>query len=708
MQLTRFFGRSREVETLRAWLKPDGPSIRDLAGDDRPRLVTVTGAGGAGKTRLAVEAASVLGAEYGGKVYFVGLAEIPDPGLLSYRLCHALNLHVAEGAEPIEYLASRREEGPVLLVLDNFEHLLRDDDTGPKTDSPIGSAAVAWVHHLLQSAPQVRCLVTSRRCLGLSGEQDLPLASLAMPNFRSTPLELSECASVQLYVDRARKVKPDFAITKNNADVVAELCRRLEGMPLAIELAAAWARSMTPARMLERLAQRLDSLAARQRDLPERHRSMRAVCEWSYALLSPELQRTFELLSVFHAGFDLGAAEAVCGPSAAEQLQQLQEHSLVILEESEYREARFRMLEALNQFAFEMHEARAEADLDRERHAAYYASLMKRRNEQNVMPREWVPLIMSEYENVRAALLWYMADDARAEAAMILAGDMLCAWKWRGENSEGLMLLRSILAHPANQEPSLHRAEALNALGSLSLNQAETAEARQCYEESLSIYRQIGTPALVAGRLYNLALAASQDGEYEVSRRLTEEALAMLGEDADPAKVASYRGHLGVLAQRANDFSLAREHLECAVAAQRRLDDMVNLSDTLCNLGNLCYREKDYDAALRYYEETLIETKDTGIAEDTLYPLCGFAAVALEIGEPERAVRLYSAFENGLAAIGIELPKEYWGPRDQAHARLRAALGDAVYKACSAEGKGWTLEQAVDYALRRTACPTRA
>ena len=386
LQLTRFFGRDQEREQIAALLQTPGT-----------RLITLLGPGGAGKTRLSLEVAAQVASVFDNRVWFVSLADIPDASLIAPTLSRALRLPPDTQSDPLDRVTAFLGESPCLLVLDNLEHLLRDAPDAGKNDNPAQSGSAGLIHLMLQRIPGLICLATSRTALRLRGEQVFPLPSLALPSQSdaATPESLAKNPSIALYVDRARAARPDFALTSGNAPAVAALCRRLEGMPLAIEMAAAWVKTIPPVKMLERLSHQLDLLVSRHRDLPPRHQSLRATIEWSYDLLTPDLQTFFARLGAFRGGWTLEAAEAVCGKEALYALVELQEHSLIVAttgeqgdgtkeegegeakdaEDTEDQEPRYRMLEPLREYALEKLTERGEREGSADRHAAWYLEL---------------------------------------------------------------------------------------------------------------------------------------------------------------------------------------------------------------------------------------------------------------------------------------------------------------------------------------------
>lgn len=461
---TRFFGRDAELAALAGLLAPvgdadpqsgrgaraDGPAGPELSTPNRQpstRLVTLTGPGGTGKTRLALETARRLAEHYSGAVWFVPLGDTEGTERLLDAALAALRLPRAAQLEPLDQLVEALGQQPSLLVLDNFEQLV--------------AGGAILVHELLVRMPSLQCLVTSRQRLDLAGEREFPVQPLPRPGGAGgwAPEQLLAFESVQLFVDRAQAVKPDFQVTAANAAALAELCDRLEGIPLAVELAAARAQLLTPAQMRAQLSRRFDFLVSRRRDVPERHRTLRGALDWSYQLLSPELQRIFAHLSVFRGGWSLEAAEAVClsdDPDRASSsaidpldlLAELRDGSLVLVDEAQ-EGFRFRMLETLREYAAEKM-APEESQAVRRRHVAYYMTLAEAGNEALRGPQQaaWLERLDLELPNLRAALTATVEPGAGPdpESALRLAGALWRFWSTRGYSREGLETLRGVLS----------------------------------------------------------------------------------------------------------------------------------------------------------------------------------------------------------------------------------------------------------------------
>ena len=457
LQFTRFFGREKEIARLRAMLLSDAT-----------RLLTLTGPGGSGKTRLAIEVGETLRSEFSGGVWFVPLADIADPHLILGNVRDTLQLPRSAEVEPLDQVAYALSRQPALLILDNVEHLLGklgnwetekfEEATFP--NFPISQSPQLIIRTLLERVPTLTCLVTSRQRLDIEGERAVSLSPLPTPTLQEysgvrvfqysgndlttqtpehpntrTPEYLMSFSSVQLFVDRAQAVLSDFQITKRNAPTVAALCERLEGIPLAIELVATWAQTLTVGQMLSRLSRRFDLLVSRRKDLPERHRALWATVEWSYHLLSPELRQFFARLSVFRGGWTLEAAEAVCRdagmqgyrdaslhpciPASLDALRQLCERSLVIAEDVD-GEMHYRLLETLREFGAEQltaetsptpllsKEGKGEVAALSQQHANYFLSLAEKA-EPHLFGAEqmtWLNRLEREHDNLRAALAW--------------------------------------------------------------------------------------------------------------------------------------------------------------------------------------------------------------------------------------------------------------------------------------------------------------
>jgi predicted ATPase len=722
---TRFFGRTELLDALYQLLSPASPL------PSRPRLVTITGAGGMGKTRLSLEVARSLLEDYSGSVWFLLLADLSDPGLIGSTLADALQLQRSGNVEPLEQAIAflrERKDAPSLLVLDNFEQLVE------------GGAEI--VQTLLQQVPALTCLVTSRRLLGLTHEQEIVLQPLLTPRGEVSPDHLTMYESVRLFLDRAKAVRPTFAVSNQNAPDLAELCYRLEGIPLAIELAAARAQVLTPAQIRSQLQQRFAFLVSRKRDVVARHQTLQAAIEWSYRLLAPELQRFFRQLSVFRGGWTLEAAEAVCEEAnALEYLEQLREWSLLQVEENN-QGIRFTMLETLREYGHEwLTEAKGES-ISRKHHADYFLSLAERA-EQNLYgleQGEWLARLEAEYDNLRAAMEYLRNDPKGGVMGLRLTGALDTYWYVRGHWREGRELLVTALSHPGAQAMTTERAYALNWAGVLASYQNDYTAGRTLLEEAITIRRENGDRRGVAGSLHNLGELLLDQGEYGQARALYEESLSINREMGNQDWEANNLNSLGRVASWLGDDASAKSFYEQGLVLYRSLGDLQGISIALNNLGANLSNQDDIRGALACYEEALAVGRSIGdkggiaellnnmgalVGEQGNYAearacfaeslrLCqelgdrlslgrgmrNMASLAQQVGAPERAVRLFGAAVTLREAIGAPLSPDEQLKQEAALTTLRASLGDEVFEREWEAGRAMTWEEAVAYALK--------
>lgn len=698
--LTRFFGRAQEVSRLRELLCDSG----------RPsRLITLTGPGGVGKTRLAVETAAdlVRTDEFAERMWFVSLADVPHPRLVLFAIAHALRIPLGPGAEPLDLVAERLAGGRSLLVLDNFEHLVAREpsDTGDKSQL----AATALIRILLERAPELSCLVTSRRVLRVDGEQEFPVAPLPLPDEppcaeSPSPAALHETPSVALYVDRARLALPDFAITRHNAATVAALCRKLEGLPLAIEMAAAWAKTLTPARMLDQLEDRLGALVSRRQDTAPRQRSLRATLEWSFHLLPAEARRCLACLGAFRGGCTLEGAEAVAGPGALGDIAVLQDHSLVVAGAGD--EERFRMLEVIRAFAQEKLDAESDADAVRARHAAWCLSLAEEAARSFGTPEQAVRFeaLDVERDNMRGALDWFAARLDGGEAGLRLVSALWRYWHTRGMLDEGAQHHATALSHPAAQGRTPQRASALRCAGAIARQQCRFDEARALSEEGLAISRELGDRQGVASALNNLGSIATVCRRSDAAA-LFEEALAINGDIGDRMQEASNLFNLGSLVCVTHDFDRAGALYGEALAIWTALRCERAEIHALNGLGHVTTQQGRPDAASEHYRRALALCRDLTDQVSAAFILEGLAEVAVESGRAERAARLFGAANALRKRIAAPLDQVRRQEQQPFQDRLRAALGPDARARAWAEGEALTWEQAVALGLQEEAVP---
>lgn len=733
-RFTRFFGREQEMEQL-----------RELLLSERVRLVTVTGPGGTGKTRLALEVAESLAASFAGAVYFCPLAERSEPALLACAVLDSLRAPRGPEREPLEQAIEALAKQPTLLVLDNFEHLVE------------AGAEIVW--ELLSRVPTLKLLITSRQLLGLSAEHELGLSPLPVPGSGETPERLCLYESVQLFIDRAQQVMPHFQVSGANAAAVAALVAGLEGIPLAIELAAARVQVLTPAQMLAQLSRRFDLLAGRKRDVPERQRTLRGAVEWSYRMLTPELQRFFSRLSVFRGGWSMEAAAAVGEePLALDYLAQLRECSLVQTEEGA-EGIRFRMLETLRDYAVEQLSP-AERHAAEERHRDCFLGLVEEAAPQlrgaDQVP--WLQRLETDHDNFRAALERCLAR-ARAggdtAAAALRTALRLCEglwhfWSVRGHLTEGRRTLAAVLEAVPADHPELGRtplrARALTAAGVLAHDQSDYAAARRHLEESAALWRELA-PADGGAEREGLAHAVLclanlhlDDGRPEAALAHYEEALGLYRESADARGTAVVLSNLGVLhlergeVDRAaellaesirlkrrlgNPFGLAmsleslgnlersrgnrKRALELcreALELRRELDHRLGIAMSLNNLGHLLLEDDDAEGGQARLRESLDLFLELNEPRGAIEALTGLAGTFARLGRHEEAARLMAAMEAQREASGFE-------PRPCEHVvirrwrgEIRQALDDARLQRAWRQGRELSFDEAVAEARR--------
>jgi predicted ATPase/DNA-binding SARP family transcriptional activator len=736
LQFTRFFGREQEITKLVELLTP-GPPATVLP----CHLVTLTGPGGTGKTRLAIAVAERLIAPYQGAVWFAPLADLSDPGRIADAVLNALRLPRSPDQEPLDQVVEALAEQPSLLVLDCFEHLVK--------------GGVEMVQTLLERVPSLKCLVTSRQLLGLSIEQEFPVLPLPTPGATTqspheggaqggwTPERLTMFDSVALFVDRAQAVMPYFQVTNSNAPAVAELCHRLEGIPLAIELAAARALVMTPAQMLSQLEQRFAFLVSRRRDMSERHRTLRATVEWSYRLLPPELQRFFARLSVFRDGWVVEAAEAVCEePLALDYLAQLRECSLVLTEENGLA-IRFRLLEMLREYGQEQltPEDRESA---RRRHAEYYLAAAEQAEPQLVGAEQarWLESLEAEHDNLRAGLEWCLAEENRLETGLRLTGALWRFWSIRGYAREGRRLMETLLERVPAAHPTLGsspvRARSLDGAGALAHDMGDYAAAAAFLEQSLALWRENGGRHQVANALNLLANVVLDRGDDAAAAPLYEEALALYRETGDRRGTAMVLGNLGALALDRGETARAAELLGESLRLKRPLGNKYGLAMSLEHLANVEQRLGDYARAAGLHAEALALRRELGHKQGIAMSLNNLGHVLLAQGQIETAVghlhdslalfdeladrdglaeclanmagvigaavghepsaRLAGAVAALRAMHGLQLTTAEITVEETLQAPVKEGLGKAAYAKAWKQGEAMSLEEAVAFA----------
>ena len=681
---TPLIGREREIDFARSILAPRA-GVSDAPAAP---LLTLTGPGGAGKTRLALHLAAELGVAFADGALFVPLAEITEPSLVTAAIAAALELGEGSADSPRDQLLDRLRDRHLLLILDNFEQVM---------------GAAPFVVDLLEYCPRLRFVVTSRERLQIRGEQELPIPPLALPpalpkqiadigaSDLSAAIEtISRSDAVRLFVARAQAVKPGFALTPENAGAVAELCRRLDGLPLAIELAAARMRSLSPQAILDRFARSLDALDRGPRDLPARQQAMRAAIAWSYDLLEPAEQRLFAAISVFAGGADLSAVETVAGEvvddgrDVLDLLESLSDKNLLRLEDG-VAEPRVSMLQTIREYGEELLAESEDADPLAERHAEFFLTLAEATEPMLSGSEQSRSLgrLETEQANLRAAAAWFR-DRGRIEDALRLAASLWRFWWLRGDVGEGRRLLEQLLEERASVSQEV-LAKALNGAGVLADSQGDWDAAASLHKRSLAISRERGDLRGVAWSLNNLGVVAINRGEFAQARALLEENLAVAERTADDAGIATALMDLGQVAFHEGDFHRASGLWRRSLALFRGLQDETHVARSLNNLGYVAVQQGQLDQARALFTESLTHHRNVGDRHGIASTLNNLAAIANASGEPETAERLYLeghtlALEGGnqlYAAIALEnlaaLNRER-GASAIAAARFREAL----------------------------------
>ncbi len=706
------------------------------------RLITVTGPAGIGKSHFAIEVAREMGDDFSSGVYFIPLAAVSDPTLIPLVIAQTLGIRESGGQPPVESLKKylRNSFGaPMLLLIDNFEHLL---------------VAAPLLSELLGLAQGLKIMVTSRAALRVHDENEFPLPPLALPDRKALPplQALSQYPAISLFVQRAAAVKPDFALTEENASAVAEICTRLDGLPLAIELAAARIKLLSPSAMRNRLASRLQLLTTGARDLPARQQTLRQAIDWSYDLLNEPEQKLFRRLSAFVGGCTLEAAESVCdtkkdlGLDLLDGMASMVDKSLARQIEQADGEPRFAMLETIREYGLEKLAAGGEEWSIRRAHAAYCVVLAEEgaAEETDGELKEWLDRFETEHDNFRTALDW-LTETHNAEWGLRLGIALFRFWEMREYLAEGRERLGKLLRLAEAATPNNSRMRALFAAGVLAADQrdyaasdtllkesleiarlledkrsiavslnalavsardkGDLAASTALFEESLVLWKDVCDRRAVARALSNLASVVKSQGNYARAHALYDECLAIFRELGDWPGIAWALNHQGDMSRDQGDLATARSLYEQSLATFRELNDRWGIAGSLADLGNLTRAQGDYAASDALYRESLILFQALGHKRGIARVLESFAFSAAEQAQPERALRLAGVAAALRQAIGAPLTPGEQAKVEQSLERARRGLTTTASRTAWLEGWVMPVEIAINDLLGPTSAP---
>ena len=673
-QFTPFIGRRREIDEVKRLL-------------ERFRLLTLTGTGGTGKTRLALQVAAEVAKTFADGVYFVDLAPLSDHALVPKAIARVLDVFESP-AEPLPETLKRALSGrEVLLLIDNFEHV---------------SPAAPLVSTLLAVSPHLKILVTSREALRVVGEQEYPVPPLSLPvRDAVSARDLAESEAGALFVQRAQMTLPRFALGDDNAPTIAHICARLDGLPLAIELAAARSKLLTPQALLARLegageSSPLRTLASGTRDVPPRHRTLEDAIAWSYNLLEKREKTLFARLAVFRGGRSLEASEAVCAEGLSmdvlDGLASLVDKSLIQQKETSGGEPRFVMLEMIHEYARERLEESGEAETMRRRHAEYFVVLAERAKPELRLSRYgyWCQRFELELDNLRAVLEWTLSE-GDVSLGVRLAGALGLFWYGKGYHVEGIRWTQRLLERLEEVQPIYH-AKFLISAGRMAW-MVDLDVSTRLFVRAFDVSRALGDQLQAAWALAFQGYAMQR--EPEAALPIAETSLALFREMDHQPGIAQALNIIGELARMSGDDERAKRAYEECLAVCRQTGEALRTCYNLVNLAYIAQHEGEHERALNLVRQALQITRDTKDTRDIASFLVTFAGSIAALGQLERAARLLGASESALERMGAFHQPTDKPEIDRITLDVRARLNDTAFQAAWAEGREMSLEEAV-------------
>jgi predicted ATPase/class 3 adenylate cyclase/Flp pilus assembly protein TadD len=676
---TRFIGREEEIAEIVLRLQ-----------DSRYLLITLTGMGGSGKSRLALEAARRASDCFYGAVWFVPLASIDKAEYVPETIRRVIGAERhGDVWEALRAVFSAAQ--PCLLVLDNLEQLLTD-----ASDPGDGTGLRDFICRFFERFPQVTLLTTSRHRLGLSMEWEYPVHPLPIPPREMggvLPENLRDYSSVALFLDCASRARPGFTLTDQNAEAIQELCVRLEGMPLAVELAGAWARLLTPREMLSEFKTIQQS---RDHDRPERHRSLAAATDGSYRLLSPDLRRFFCQLSVFQGGWTVVAARVVCNaPDALLLLSELRDRSLVLVEEKE-GSSRYRFLETLREFAEErfIAEDPGEAKETHKRYQNFFASLVVEAEPKlkGAEQADWLNRLAAEQENLRTVLA-----HSSLESRLTIASQLHRYWMVRGHIAEGRAWLKGAIRSASDTViASPVKIKALNIAGALALSAGDLSDAHSLFTECRNLSQQCDDKENQARSLINLAIVAGQRGNLTEARREYEQSLPVWRHLNRLDTLAVILSNLGAVAIEQADYEAARDYLEESLLMQNERSDTLLRANTLQNLAEIAAQQKDHVRALKHLETCL--NVRLALEDRSAFALLAYSVAEIkhDTGQWEEAVSLYRVTRIAIQIAQTALPPGIQAQMEDRLKDVRQKLGESVFLSLWESERTLTWNQVID------------